>query len=573
MNRRPRTIRATGAIAAAEAQRKSAKGEPLAFQVDLWTRRLVRPLLIAALATSVAVTILAIVRIISPEYTWMALTPLCFLIALEGAYTAAWLNNPDSHGVDRLAYRLTEVLLILVVVRAWSWVLFGGGFPSPEELHGYLTSPLSVLTTAGFLTSAFVTMVAWSIAIAIGRVFARLDISDYEIRFYRLSLPEQKAMGDDRPIQVERGKLLNTYLSNWLAIGMIMVILAALSTFEVNQFATVSNPFDITRLGLSTATLFALIIYFLAGFWLLSHGRLLQMNARWLADGMAKEADLERVWQRKSLAILLTIAVLAAFLPIGSTLPISRILSLGVSAGAYLVGLIIQVITYLFARTIMALTGNIEESDTVQPPQIAPPPAEAAAVPPVGPTNPFIEMMVSSLFWTLIIALILGALFYFLRERGYTLQRERVEGQWRIVIGWLREVWARLTHRLRSTGHELRSRLRASEHPADNPNDRQTPRSRLVRPGNLSPRDQIRYYYLALVRRSGERGVRRADGQTPLEFAHDLREKWPEAEEEIEEITGAFVSARYSPQPVERSAAQSIRQRWQQFKRRLRNSG
>lgn len=573
MNRRQRPVRITGAIAAAEAQRKSAKGEPLAFQVDLWTRRLVRPLLIAALATSVAVTILAIVRIISPEYTWMALTPLCFLIALEGAYTAAWLNNPDSHGVDRLTYRLTEALLILVVVRAWSWVLFGSGFPSPEELRGYLTTPLSVFTTAGFLTSAFVTMVAWSIAVAIGRIFARLDINAYEIRFYRLSLPEQKAMGDDRPIQVERGKLLNTYLSNWLAIGMIMVILAALSTFEVNQFATVSNPFDITRLGLSPATLFALIIYFLAGFWLLSHGRLLQMNARWLADGVAKEADLERVWQRKSLAILLTIAVLAAFLPIGSTLPISRILSLGVSAGAYLVGLIIQVITYLFARTIMALTGNIEESDTVQPPQIAPPPAEAAAVPPVGPPNPFIEMMVSSLFWTLIIALILGALFYFLRERGYTLQRERVEGQWRIVVRWLREAWARLTHRLRSTGHELRSRLRASEHPTVNPNDRQASRSRLVRPGNLSPRDQIRYYYLALVRRSGERGVRRADGQTPLEFAHDLREKWPEAEEEIEEITGAFVSARYSPQPVERSAAQSIRHRWQQFKRRLRNSG
>lgn len=573
MSRHSRTTRRAGAIAAAEVQHKPIKGEPLAFQVDMWTRRLVRPLLIAALATSVSIALLEIIRLISPQNAWLALVPLCFFIALEGAYTAAWLNTPDSFGVDRLGYRLAETLLILVVVRIYSWIFLGGGIPSPEELRGYLTAPLSILTVSGFLTSAFVTLVAWSFAVSNGRIFTKLDVSIYEIRFYRLSQPEQKAMGDDRPIQVQRGKLLSAYFRNWLAVGMAMIILAALSTFEVRQFATVSNPLEITRLGLSSAMLLALIIYFLAGFWLLSHGRLLRMNARWLADGMAKEADLERGWQRSSLIILLTIAAIAAFLPIGSTLPISRILSLGVSAIAYLAGVIIQAIGYLLAMTIMMLTGNIEESDPVRPPQLTLPPVEEVIVPPSNPSHPFAEMMVSSIFWTLVIAAILATLFYFLRERGYTLQRERIEGQWQIVIGWLRELWAQLTGRIRSTSSELRSRLKASKSAANMRDESQAIRTGFLRLGNLSPRDQIRYYYLALVHRAGERGIRRGAGQTPLEYARELKETWPESEGEIDDITTAFVTARYSSRPLEKSDALTSKQQWRLLRRRLRKPG
>ncbi len=573
MNRRPPSRRKKGMIAAAEAQRKPAHGEQLAFRVDPWTRRLVRPVLIAALATSVSVALLAVIRIVSPENAWMALVPLCFFLALEGAYTAAWLNNPDSYGVDRLVYRLTEIVLILVLVRVYSWALFGGGIPSPEEMRLYLTSPIAILTVGAFITSAFVALVAWAIAVSLGRIFAKLDVSIFELRFYRLSQAEQKGMGDDRPIQVPRDQLLSAYLGNWLTIGMGMIILAALSTFEVEQFATVSNPLDIARLGLSAAMLFALITYFLAGFWLLSHGRLLRMNARWLMDGVAKEADLERGWQRRALTLILAVAAVAAFLPIGSTLPISRILSLGIGGIAYFVGLAIQIIGTLFAATIMALTGNAEESQPPQAPDIAMPPMEDALAPPVGPTNPVVEMVFTSAFWALVIAMIIGALLFFLRERGYSLQRERIEGQWRIVAGWLRELWARLTGRVRLARRELRTRLRAAETVVDTPKEGRAAGRGFFRLGALSPRDQIRYYYLALVRRAGERGVQRSAAETPLEYVRDLKMMWPESEEEIEEMTSAFVAARYGRQPVERSAARSMKERWNQLKHRLRKPG
>ncbi|RIK18656.1 MAG: hypothetical protein DCC51_10120, partial [Anaerolineae bacterium] len=96
--------------------------------------------MIALLATSVAVALLVIVRIASPDVAWMALVPLCLLVALEGAYTTAWLNNPDSFGVDRSVYRAAEMVLIVVLARIYSWVLFGGGIPSPEAMRQFLTS-------------------------------------------------------------------------------------------------------------------------------------------------------------------------------------------------------------------------------------------------------------------------------------------------------------------------------------------------------------------------------------------------------------------------------------------------
>lgn len=573
MSRRPQTTRRAGAIAAAELQHKPATGEPLQFQMDPWTRRLIRPLLIAALATSVSIAILVLVRNVAPHSRWLAFAPLCFFIALEGAYTTAWLNNPDSNGVDHWGYRLAEILLILALTGIYRWALSGAWLPSPEQLHEYLTAPLSVFSNSEFLTAAFVALIAWAIAAPTSRIFTRLDLSIYEINFYRLSPAEQSAMGNDRPAQVKREALLDAYQGNWLIIGMVMVTMAALSTFEVAEFATVSNPFDITRLGLSTAMLFALITYFLAGFWLLSHGRLLRMNARWLVDGIAKDADLDRRWQQSTLRILAAIALIAAFIPIGSSLPISRILSLGVAGAATLLGAIVEGIGFLFAKTVMVVAGNTEETEIVPPLQATPPAINESANLPLVQPNSSVEMMMSYLFWTVAIALILGAFFYFIRERGYNFQRDEIVRQWDFITGWLREWWANLTKRTQTALHELEAHLRAPER-AHGPRQESTPsRRRFLRRGNLSVRDQIRFYYLALERRADERGIQRSRGQTPLEYALDLKNSWPEADQEIEALTDAFNTAQYSSHPINKSALAGVKRQWLSLKRHLRRPG
>lgn len=566
--RRGRPIRNKGVLAAARHQQRPSSGERLTFRVDPFTRRVVRPLLIAALATSVAIAILVIVRLITPEYPWLGIVPLAFLAAVEGTYTAAWLNNPDSHGVDRGIYRVAEVLILLVVARVYSWILFGQGIPSPDEMRLFLTAPVGLLTTAGFVMTTTVTLIAWWIGMSVSKQFAQLDVSIYETGFFTLSQAEQKAKADDRPIQVARGELQDQYFKTWLSVGMVMIILAALSTYEVDQLASVVNPFEVTRLGLGPAMLLALMIYFLAGLWLLSHARLLRMNARWLLDGVAKDTSLERGWQRSALLVLVSIAVIALFLPIGSTLAISRILTIGLSGFAYLSSLIFSFFGYLFASALLILTRNAEEA-AVRPPELFPAPMEQPQVPPSVP-NPLITMVISSAFWALLIAFVIASFLFFLRERGYRVDMGQVRNNWATVTQWLRASWARLTGRVRRVNRDLRARMRAAG--ADEV-VRESPllsRPRFVRLNALSPRDQVRYFYLALVRRAGEHGVKRRDSQTPLEYGHNLQEVWPEAEGDLQELTNAFLEARYSSQPMDRNEAKTIRERWNRLKAHLR---
>ncbi|MBP6015890.1 MAG: DUF4129 domain-containing protein [Candidatus Promineofilum sp.] len=568
MSRR-RTVRNKGVIAAARVQRAPEPGHRLAFRMDPWTRRLIRPLLITLLSTSVAIALLVIVRILSPELSWMEVVPLCFVAALEGAYTTAWLNNPDSHGVDRLTYRVAEVFLLLVIARVYSWILFGDGIPSPDEMRLYLTAPTSMLLVGGFLTTAFTTLVAWGLAVSHSRTLTRLDVSIYEINFYTLSPAEQKAKADDRPIQLARKPLQDQYLSNWLAVGMLMIFMAALSTFEVGQLTSLVNPLDITRLGLAPAMLLALMTYFISGFWLLSHARLLRLNARWLMDGVAKDAGFERAWQRDALFVLLGIALLAAFLPIGSSLAISRILALGLTAVSYLVSIVFSFFGYLIGSALILLTRNANEMP-LQPPELAPlPPIDPAVVPPSDP-SPLVSMVISSAFWALVIAFIIAAGLFFLRERGYRLDRQRINGYRLVVSAWLHELWDKLRGRARALSNSLQDRLRAPSPLSPGSSDLTIPRPRFLRAQSLSPREQIRFYYLALVRRAAASGVGRRNDETPLEFAQHLKNIWPESEADVDALTQAFLEARYSPQLIEAPQANTIKQLWKTLRTRLR---
>jgi hypothetical protein len=198
---------------------------------------------------------------------------------------------------------------------------------------------------------------------------------------------------------------------------------------------------------------------------------------------------------------------------------------------------------------------------TMIPPPVAPPPAAP---------NPTLAFIVSSAFWALLIALAVGALLYFLRERGYRLEVAQARRAAATLRERLRDLWLRLRRRARVARYNLRQRLRGPAAPADGA----LPGAglRLSRPRSLSPREQIRYYYLSVVHRAGERGVPRAESETPLEYVRDLKTQWPEAESELDELTQAFVEARYSPQPIDRPAVARVKEEWKRVRERLRSS-
>lgn len=537
------------------------------FRTDKWTRRVIRPLLIALMATSLSVALLVIAQIVVPEQSWMPLWVICFIAALETVYTTTWLNEPGSHGVDKFAYRAAEFFLILVVVRIFSWSFFGTGIPDRAELELMLSSPLTLLLSGGFFTSALATLAAWVTAGSLADTLTQLDLSVYEIRYYSLPLAKRKTLMDDQPIQVSRSILVDRFVHFWLSGGIALVFLTALSSFDLPQLATETNMLAVTRLGLHPAMLVALLFYFLSGFWLLSYARMSLMNARWLFNGVAKEENVERSWQRNSLVVLIAIAFMAALLPIGSTVPLGRIV-------AALFGLLLYLLRLLFVLLLTPLVWLLSQfgRDTApleelmeQPPPLQPPPLppKAAAQP-----NELATLLFSSAFWTILVVVTIAAILFFLRERGYRLNRQELQRFWRQLGVWVRAMWDTLSGRAQRARQLLRLRLpirRAGE--ALKP-DGERP-WRFIRLNTLSPREQIRYFYLSTVRRASDQGVKRRDSETPLEYGQDLKKKWPDAEGDLDDLTGAFMKARYSERPIEREEINPIKARWKRIRSRL----
>jgi hypothetical protein len=72
-----------------------------------------------------------------------------------------------------------------------------------------------------------------------------------------------------------------------------------------------------------------------------------------------------------------------------------------------------------------------------------------------------------------------------------------------------------------------------------------------------------------MVRRGGEQGVARKPSQTPAEYALTLENALPNAGEDIESITDAFVEARYSRRQVDSTKANLVKAIWDRIRRAL----
>jgi len=80
----------------------------------------------------------------------------------------------------------------------------------------------------------------------------------------------------------------------------------------------------------------------------------------------------------------------------------------------------------------------------------------------------------------------------------------------------------------------------------------------------------VRQYYLSAVQEAAQRGKPRPSHRTPLEYARDLAETWPEAQNDVTDLTEAFVDARYSEHEVDEVRATTAESTWRRLIQGLR---
>ena len=349
-------------------------------------------------------------------------------------------------------------------------------------------------------------------------------------------------------------------------MGAALVACAGMTRVSVSVNDAGAVRIGLRGLGLRPEVVVALVVYFLSGLILMSHGRLAVLRARWYNQEVDIAPSLIRRWHASSLLFVLLIALVALLLPLGTTGWLAQALEWVIALMARIVVALVFLFSLLFAllaRLLAAIFGDMPQPPPEATPTPTPPPAVPTQAEMVDQLPPWLG---GAVLWLVVGVVTLFLLINFARTSG--LLEGRLGAQWTRWRLWWRARQARLDEqlakRIRRLGAPFRRLRRAAR--AIPPTER---------PGDLSslPRDQVRRYYMAAIQEAAEEGAPRSASQTPSEFARDLAENWPESEQDIAGLTDAFLDARYSAQEIGEADATDARGAWRRLVEGFRRPG
>lgn len=521
-----------------------------------WQSELGRPLLIAIQMTSLIAGPLAVVIAITTDPRLRYVAGLAFLAALAAVYSRQWLSMPSQRATRKTAYKLAELLLLIVALRVATWAVTGD-WPTAASLREWLLDPFSFFD-GFYLTAILLTALAWQRAGIVAELFYQLALTPGELRWVeeqRVASWWRGSRSEDRA-QLSRQEMVDGYISQWLIGGIFLIFCAGATRVSIDQRAGL----HLLDTGVPDQVIVAAIMYFLTGLVLISQARLAQMRALWYFDGVEAPPGLPGRWNRLSLLIIVGIGLAASLLPLGSTWQLGTIVNVIVSVVVQIAIGIVSLLIALFSLVLM-LFGQPPEELPQLPATFQPATPPPAPIPPID-LPPWLG---GAGIWLAVIVMLVLAVRFFIGPEGLAITAGRLRALARRLAALLGRWWAGARAAAASLS-VIMPRRRAAEVSQDG--KRRLP-WRFVRLNALSPRDRVRYFYLSTVRRAAEQGTVRQASQTPVEFLRDLESTWPEAEGDATALTEAFLAARYDRVEISPDDAQKTRTVWERVKRAL----
>jgi hypothetical protein len=518
---------------------------------------------IASLMLSLA--ILTFVRIgerLLPDWDGAYLVIATFIISLEAMVSYRYVVKERLGGVSKewALYRLAEWVVILALLRLWIFITYG--FQGAEIRALTRWDQFSALIfSQEFLFNALAMFIVWVLAGRFAQDFAGLEGDE-------VLLKQERESG----LSIERAMIRSRLVSMIFTIGGVMVILTAILR---GNWVFLWRDLPQLRAGV-----YNVLAYFVLGLVLLSLTQFSILRARWGLDQIQINQDIAARWIIYSFTFLFMLVSVSALLPTDYSLNIlnafgyiARILVF--LSQAFVVFLLL--LLYPILRLIAWIMGRPDpQSGRPELPQLPPPPTP-------GGSPPWLEVFKLILFGAVLLGAIgFGFLYYYRSHQDLLAALMRYK-----LIRWLRAFWSWL--KVSITGIDQRvsgvvtagiSRLRKRIHPEG------LPGWNLINLNRLNPRQRVLFFFLAMVRRGGERGVPRDVSQTPYEYADSLidaiRNRSQESqvgagqdkslvEEEISVLTQRFVEARYSRHEITHKQADLVKRSWNRIKRALRH--
>ncbi len=515
------------------------------------------------LATACVVTALflgpvTLLKINDPAGPWSWFSAVILLIAIESAIVGWWLYSSKPR-ISHTWYRISEVIVLFVFLRLMLWGM-SGEISDVIWLQDLILNPYLIFDLR-FLIAFTLTFLAWERSTRFSSILSNLTLSKPEIEFYSATNSSNKTKIEIIP--KHRDSIARAYFHSWIMGGFVLIIFAVLTTINLTGASSAGfNIRTIGRLGLREEMLAALLIYFIGGLWLVGQARYQVMQARWLTKGLQTEHSFKRGWSTWTFIILLTVSTFASFLPIGSTFTLSRILQTFLGVALWAINLVLIVFSYLIFMFLSLFDkgSSFEEFEPVELTRSLP----AAESLPSSTNLP--PLLTTGVFWLVVLATILLSASFVVKNRGIRIDKEPFLLVLTGLINWLRNL-------ISGIGEYSTNLPFSWTNLAEFLPDRSTISSpwRFVRVNSLSPREQVRYFYLSILRRAARQGVSRNPPDTPLEYSHSLEVAWPEEESNVEDLTAAFIKSRYAKEDISLDELRYLREKFKRLRSVVRN--
>ncbi len=521
-----------------------------------WLDHVLRPILLALMNVWVVRSFITVAESISGEPLKLEyLQVMVFLASLEGIHSDRLTKRLGLRGAEeKMRLKLAEVVVLLLALKLASY--------APVGLSGLLRSvrhwsdSFAAFLDPRFLFGGTILLIFWWLAISLSRDFALIGVQPGEIGPDPTS-PEYDLWAASPGRHMDRGAVLRRIRGKFFWGGGILLICAGVTQVGPETVLIPDRPSF-------TGVILNVLIYFFIGLALIGQAQFLVQRARWQLQKIPVADNIAPQWAVWAGVLALLVSVGSVVLPTRHSLGI-----LAVAAGLLPVILYVLVmiaivtfgvVSYLFSLIMgRGATGPGGGGQKFpRPPQIAQAGGQGLTIP---------EILKDAIFWSVVLGIVGYSLYNYISYRGGPLRLLSKVTLLRTLLRGLAKLWRGMRGLLRTAMEKVKLPTRESIIPRMS---RARLPARLLRLSRLSPRELVHYFYLSTLRRAARLGFQRQSHQTPYEYSSMLKVHLSEVEEELTELTEAFVEARYGPRPVTQSQAEALQAPWQRVRSSLR---
>lgn len=525
--------------------------------INVSTYRLVSYGLISAMMACAGFTVVNLITRIVPTWQPWYMGIVCFLVALDRLYTYRRFRDwmvLSWQWVSHFGSQLITILILakLIVGLSHGWPAFLAEIPLWRQDF------MKYFVTNEFWVVLIMILATWMVSSNFAALLEDIGLDQ------KLTIQEMTAPGSIQPSARER------LMSLFFGLGSLLVIFTALARLDLRGIFLEQTGLVLQDLPALAGGGASTLLYFMLGLALLSQTQFMSLHVRWSVQRIPVSSKLAGIWAAYSLAFLVFMAALVSLLPTSYSLgPLETLRYVLDFLLIFILSMAQLVLGGIFGliNAITSMFGIKTASPKIDLTKLAPTRLPNAIGTPIAPPA-WWEVIKSVAFWIIFLAVLVFSVVHYLQQHEEVLEGLRKLPGWRFVEqiwGWLRGLFTNISAGVGRVVAAGQTRLRARRAAA-----RDALGQGFLSLRNLSPRQRVAFFYLALVRRGAESGLPREASQTPSEYAATLQTALPPLDDDIDVLTDAFMEARYSRHTVAAEKAGMVRVTWERIRKVLR---